>query len=122
MQLYLAIAVAAPAAEQSLLMKIALKYEAGKFAFSEWAMFSDRELHVSLGLLVFFLTIVIFRRPVRSVWPWLAVVLFEAVNEYLGMVLTGTWNWPDTKLDILFTLLWPTMFFAAARIGLIPRE
>lgn len=103
-------------------MKIALKYETWKLVFSEWATFSDRELHVSLGLLVFFLTMALFRRPMQSVWPWLAVVLFEAINEYLGKVLTGTWNWPDTKLDILFTLLWPTLFFVAARIGLIPRE
>jgi hypothetical protein len=122
MLLYYAIAVAAPAAEPSPLMKIALKYEDGKLAFSEWAQFSDRELHVSLGLLVFFLAMALFRRPMQSVWPWLAVVLFEAINEYLGMVLTGTWNWPDTKLDILFTLLWPTLFFVAARIGVIPRE
>ena len=118
----LAIALAAPAAEPSLLMKIALKFESGKFAFSEWAKFSDHELHVSLGLVVFFLTMILFRRPLQSVWPWLAVVFFEAINEYLGKVLTGTWNWPDTKLDILFTLLWPTLFFVAARIGLIARE
>lgn len=122
MPLYLAIAAAATAAETSLLMKIALKYETWKLALSEWAMFSDRELHVSLGLLVFFLAMILFRRPIRSVWPWLAVVLFEMTNEYLGRVLTGTWNWPDTKLDILFTLLWPTLFLVAARIGLIPRE
>jgi hypothetical protein len=122
MLLYYAIVAATPAAEPSLLMKIALKFETYKFAFSEWAKFSDRELHVSLGLLVFFMTMAVFRRPMRSVWPWLAVVLFEGINEYLGMVLTGTWNWPDTKLDILFTLLWPTLFFAAARIGVIPRE
>ena len=122
MPLHLAIAVATSAAETSLLMKIALKYETGKLAFSEWAKFSDRELHVSLGLLVFFLAMALFRQPMKSVWPWLAVVLFEAINEYLGMVLTGTWNWPDTKLDILFTLLWPTLFFAGARFGIIPRE
>ena len=122
MLLYYAIVAATPAAEPSLLMKIALKFETWKLAFSEWAKFSDRELHVSLGLLVFFLTMAVFRRPMRSVWPWLAVVIFEAVNEYLGMVLTGTWNWPDTKLDILFTLLWPTVFFVAARLGVIPRE
>ncbi len=122
MLFHLAIAVATSAAETSLLMKIALKFEAGKLAFSEWAKFSDRELHVSLGLLVFFLTMALFRRPMQSVWPWLAVVLFEAINEYLGMVLTGTWNWPDTKLDIVFTLLWPTLFFVGARFGIIPRE
>jgi predicted MPP superfamily phosphohydrolase len=122
MPFYLAIVAAAAPAEPSMLMSFALKYETWKLAFSEWAMFSDRELHVSLGLLVFFLTMILFRRPMRSVWPWLAVILFEMSNEYLGKVLTGSWNWPDTKLDILFTLLWPTLFFAAARISLIPRE
>jgi hypothetical protein len=122
MPFYLAIAAATASAEPSLLIAVALKYETWKLAFSEWATFSDRELHVSLGLLVFFLTMVLFRRPMRSVWPWLAVILFEMSNEYLGKVLTGTWNWPDTKFDILFTLLWPTLFFVAARTGLIPRE
>jgi hypothetical protein len=122
MPFYLAIAAATAPAEPSLLMSVALKYETWKLAFSEWALFSDRELHVSLGLLVFFLTMILFRRPMRSAWPWLAVILFEMSNEYLGKVLTGTWNWPDTKLDIVFTLLWPTLFFVAARTGLIPRE
>jgi hypothetical protein len=122
MLFYYAIVAATPAAEPSLLMKIALKFEIWKLTFSEWAKFSDRELHVSLGLLVFFMTMAVLRRPMGSVWPWLAVVFFEGINEYLGMVLTGTWNWPDTKLDILFTLLWPSLFFAAARIGVIPRE
>ena len=122
MLFHLAIAVTTSAAETSLLMKIALKYEGVKLAFSEWAMFSDRELHVSLGLLVFFLAMALSRQPMKSIWPWLAVVLFEAINEYLGMVLTGTWNWPDTKLDIVFTLLWPTLFFVGARFDIIPRE
>jgi hypothetical protein len=81
MPIYLAIVAAAAPAETSLLMKIAVKYEAWKLAFSEWAMFSDRELHVSLGLLVFFLTMILFRRPMRSVWPWLAVILFEMIND-----------------------------------------
>jgi hypothetical protein len=112
----------ATAAEPSLLIKMALKYEAGKTAFSDWSMFSDRELHVGLGLLVFFLAMVLFRQPMRSVWPWLAVVLFEAINEYFGMLLINSWNWPDTKLDIIVTLLWPTLFFVGARIRLIPQE
>jgi hypothetical protein len=121
MLFYLAIA-AAPAAEPSFLMKIAIKYEGWKLTFSEWAKFSDRELHVSLGLLVFFLTMILLRKPMQSVWPWLSVLVFEAINEYFGMMLNGTWNWPDTKLDIVFTLLWPTLFFVAARVGLIARE
>ena len=118
MLLYFAI-VAAPAAEPSLLMRIALKYEVWKLTFTQWAMFSDRELHINLGLLVFFLAMILLRKPMQSVWPVLAVILFEAVNEYLGMVLKGSWDWQDTKLDILFTLLWPVLFFLAARIGAI---
>lgn len=120
--LFALLIAAAPAAKPTLLIQIVVKYESWKLAFSEWAMLGDNELHVSLGLLVFFLTMAIFRQPMRSVWPWLAVVLFEGVNEYMGMKLIGSWNWEDTKLDILFTLLWPTLFFIAARIGLIPRE
>jgi hypothetical protein len=122
MLFYLAIAAAPAALEPTLLMRVAVKYEVWKVTFSEWATLSDRELHVSLGLLVFFLAMILLRKPMQSLWPLLAVVLFEAVNEYLGKVLTGTWNWPDTKLDILFTLLWPTLFFITTRIGLIPRE
>lgn len=122
MLLFLAIAAATAPAEPSLLMTIALKYQDSKTAINQWGTFSEPELHVHLGLLVFFLAMILLRKPLKSPWPWLAVALFEGINEYFAMVTIGSWNWPDTKFDIFYTLLWPTLLSVAARIGLIPQE
>jgi hypothetical protein len=98
---------------------IAAKYEAWKIAFGDWALIGDRELHIHLGLLVFFLTAVITRRSLRSPWPLAATIIVEAVNEYLGAVATGSWDWPDTRVDILYTLFWPLLLFLLVRSRLI---
>ena len=111
--------MASDAAAPGTLMAIALKYEGYKVAFATWANISDRELHTHLGLLVFALVIIVLRRPMRSPWPWLAAVVVEGVNEYFDHLAYGSWRWPDTRIDIIFTLFWPTLLFVAARSGVI---
>jgi hypothetical protein len=107
------------AAAPSTLAAIALKYEGYKIAFATWATLSDRELHTHLGLLIFIISVVIFRRSLRSPWPWIAAILLEMVNEYFDRLAYGSWRWPDTRIDLLCTLIWPTLFFIGARTGLI---
>lgn len=98
---------------------VATRYEDGKQAFTTWAAISDAELHVHLGLCVFLATMILGRMSARSPWPLLATILVEAVNEYLGMHFSGSWNWTDTRYDIIYTLFWPMLIFLAARLRLI---
>lgn len=109
----------AAASPSDWLAQVATRYEDGKLAFTRWAGLSDPELHVHLGLCVYLAVMILSRLSARSPWPLLATILVEAINEYLGMRFTGTWNWPDTRLDILYTLFWPILIFVAARLKLI---
>lgn len=107
------------ATASNLIAAIPAKFEAWKIMFGDWALIGDRELHIHLGLLVFFLTAIATRRSLRSPWPLIATIAVEALNEYLGAVAIGSWDWPDTRIDILYTLFWPTLVFLALRIRLI---
>jgi hypothetical protein len=98
---------------------VATRYEDGKLAFTNWAAISDAELHVHLGLCVFLATMILGRMSARSPWPLVATIVVEAINEYLGMRFTGSWNWPDTRYDIVYTLFWPILIFLFARMRLI---
>lgn len=109
----------AAASQPDWLAIVATRYEDGKVAFTNWAGISDPELHVHLGLCVYGAVMILGRVSARSPWPLLATILVEALNEYLGMRFTGSWNWPDTRFDILYTLFWPILMFIAARLRLI---
>lgn len=81
----------------------------------------DVALHVLLGLLVYFLCVLIFRAPLRSWWPWLAVLALQSANEISdaigdlprrnGIEVRGT------ILDTAVTLLLPTIIVIAARLA-----
>ena len=45
--------------------------------------------------------------------------MVEGVNEYFDRLAYGSWRWPDTRIDIIFNLFWPTLLFVAARSGVI---
>ena len=40
-------------------------------------------LHIYVGLAVFFTVAVFFRKPLRSPWPWLAVLVIALAGELL---------------------------------------
>ena len=106
----------------AVLVQIAARYEARKIAFAEWTGILDRELHTHMGMLVFVVVILVFRLPLRSPWPWIAAVIVELNNEFLDRVNYGSWRWPDTKIDLLFTLMWPTLLFICARTRLFTKR
>ncbi len=103
-------------------MEIAARYEALKIRFATWVGISDWELHTQLGMIAFLVTAILIRRPLSSPWPLAVAVLGEAINEYMDRVNYGSWRWPDTSRDILFTLLWPLVIFLLARTGLVKRD
>lgn len=54
-----------------------------------------------------------------AVWPLAVATAAELGNEGLDRLRTGSWRIADTAQDIVNSLLWPAVLFAAARGGLI---
>lgn len=83
-----------------------------------FAMSKDA-LHVSIGLAVFLGVAMLFRLPLRSGRPLLAVLLAAIAGE--AWDLYETWKADQTLLwgrsghDVWMTLLWPTILFLLAR-------
>ncbi|WP_176482879.1 MULTISPECIES: hypothetical protein [Sphingobium] len=76
---------------------------------------SDDMLHVHAGLLVMICVRVLSGKRLDTPVPLAAVGVFEAGNEILNRLYYGSWRWHDTGLDILNTMLWPTVLFIALR-------
>jgi hypothetical protein len=90
-----------------------------KTDLSELVHLSKDALHVHLGLLVFLVAMVVFRRTAASLLPWLCVLAVELVNEFLDI-----FHWRGGVLDfsiagslkdIVNTMLWPTLLVLLAR-------
>lgn len=91
-----------------------------KTGFSELIGISKDALHIHLGLAIFVAVVLLFRRSPSSLWPWLAVLAFELVNE-----LVDAFHWsagvldidlPGAIKDIGNTMLWPTVALIAFRL------
>ncbi len=78
-------------------------------------------LHVYVGLTVFFVTAAVFRRPLRSIAPWIAVLVVAVVGELFDMrddiASLGYWRWRASLHDILNTLCWPTVIVMLVRFS-----
>ena len=73
-------------------------------------------LHIHAGMAVLLLARVASGRSLGSLVPLAAVVAAEAFNEGMDRLIHGSWRWSDTSLDIVNTLLWPTMICLAVRL------
>jgi hypothetical protein len=80
---------------------------------------SKDALHIYVGLSVFLLTALALRRPLRSLLPWLAVMLvalagelFDAVDDIRSL---GYWRWTASIHDVANTLFWPTALLLLTR-------
>jgi hypothetical protein len=98
-----------------LLAPIVTYYEAHKTAFGTWVGIDDWLLHTHVGMAIFLLIIVVFRRTMASPWPFAAVLVCEAINEYFDSLTYGSWRIPDTMRDVIFTLMWPFLIFLLAK-------
>ena len=89
-------------------------------AFIDWigdgTGLPDTILHIHAGMLVLMVARVVSRRSLGSFVPLAVVIAAEAFNEIMDRLLFGSWRWADTSLDIVNTLLWPTVICAAVRL------
>jgi len=82
-------------------------------------------LHIYVGLGVMFAAALIFRRPLSSPLPWLAVLAASCAGELLDMRddlrTVGQWHWQGSVHDLWNTLFWPTVILVLARTGVLDR-
>ena len=78
--------------------------------------FGEYLLHVHAGLLIFFVTAIVFKRRMRSKIPIAIVFAFAIINEIVDLYSTvNDHNAFESLIDILNTVLWPTLLFILAR-------
>lgn len=96
------------------------KYSETKSALGDYLGVSEALLHLHAGLLIFFLSSLLFRRRMRSVLPIGLVYTFAIGNELID-VLTPDYvaNAFGALVDILNTVVWPTLLFLLARRRLL---
>lgn len=71
-------------------------------------------LHVHFGLLIFVVVAVLFRRRMHSFWPVSMVWAFALANEAIDYLSAG-YKMDLSALDVVNTVLWPTVLFLVAR-------
>lgn len=73
-------------------------------------------LHIHLGLAIYVIAILVFRRGPTSVLPWLSVLAFELINEALD--LFHEVDFSGAIVDVVNTMFWPTVALVVARVHL----
>lgn len=95
-----------------------------KLALVQSIGLSKDALHIYVGLTVFFATSWAFRKRKDISWPLLAVLLIAVAGELFDMrddlSSIGYWRWMASLHDIVNTMLWPTVIFVLARLGIVP--
>ena len=102
-------------------MAFVAKYESWKIATATWVGIDDWLIHSQFGMLIFVLAAITVRRSLASLFPLSLVIASEGINEWFDRLNYGSWRWPDTSRDLLFTIGWPLILFLCARVGLFRR-
>lgn len=80
-------------------------------------------LHIYVGLTIFLLAAVVFRKTLRSVIPLLVIFLVAVFGELLDMrddISTfGYWHWRASLHDLMNTLFWPVILLFLARYSML---
>ena len=72
-------------------------------------------LHVHLGMAIWLIVALVFRRKLSSRIPlaavWAVTVLMEAADLYHFWPVRHDWVWYDMASDLLNMLIWPTVLW-----------
>lgn len=100
------------------LFTVVLAWEAAKERLALSIHFSHEALHVLVGVMLFMLSAVVMRRPVRSLRPIVPVAVVELINEAFDFTRYYVSEWPwspqSSMIDVALTLLPPTMIALTA--------
>ncbi|AMU95647.1 hypothetical protein AOA14_13615 [Sphingopyxis terrae subsp. terrae NBRC 15098] len=75
----------------------------------------DAMLHLHAGMLIFLATALVVRRGLHDILPLGIVIIAACGNEVLDRINLGNWNWPDTRMDLFNTIVWPLATLLVAR-------
>lgn len=97
---------------------------------ADWIVFKDHivawigvdrdALQVYAGLLLQLAAAALLRRPVSSLWPWLAVAAVEVANEAASIIADRyieDWELVGSLTDLWVTMLVPTLLLLTARFA-----
>jgi predicted esterase len=94
-------------------------YQAAKLFLVATLGLSKDALHVHVGLGVFLLAALIFRRPLSSPIPVAAVILAalggETIDMWDDVRSLGYWRWQVSLGDVVNTIFWPLVLWALSR-------
>ena len=91
-------------------------YSDAKQAFAELVGATEDLLHLHAGLAIFFAAALLFRRRMRSRVPIALVYVFAFANELIDLLSpNGNVSRLEPALDMLNTVVWPTLLFLLAR-------
>lgn len=90
-----------------------------KFAIVTSSGLEKDALHIYVGLAVFFATALIFKKPLKSMWPYLAVLAIAVAGEFFDLrddlANWGRWRWKASLHDIANTQFWPAVIMMLAK-------
>ena len=75
----------------------------------------DAMLHLHAGMLILLATALVVRRGLDDILPLGIVIIAACGNEVLDRINLGNWNWPDTRMDLFNTIVWPLTTLLVAR-------
>lgn len=76
----------------------------------------DKFVHTYVGVIIWLLTALVLRKPLRHWLPLLAVFAAEAGNETIDRITHGSWQWHDTLRDYLATIAIPVVLSLALNL------
>jgi hypothetical protein len=87
---------------------------------SETFAISKDALHIYAAFVIQAAAAAVLRRPFGSIWPWLAVLVAEAINEYLDIRYSNetslqAWQIAEAQHDIINTMLLPSALLLLCR-------
>lgn len=95
-------------------MTVVDRYAAIKESMALATGATEELLHIHFGLMIFVVVEVVFRRRMHSAWPVSLVWGFALANEAID-AFAEEYDITLSALDLLNTVLWPTVLFVVAR-------
>ena len=101
-------------------------YQSIKLQIISFFNLSKDAAHIYIGLLAFFLWVVLSRKPLGSLKSLIPVLILAAVMEFFDLRddlnSLGHMRWSASFHDIINTIFWPAVIVFIFKLGLIKGE
>ena len=100
-------------------MTLLASFHAAKLYIVDATGLARDTLHLHVGLALMLLVALLLRRSLGSIWPWLAVVLFATLGEFIdrgdSLAVGIPWDRAESLKDVLNTIFWPSALMILSR-------